>query len=102
MTSVKYIDHPKFPSSAPLHHPHILDPSITNRNNILLCDTITTFFYHLDPRFPGTLDAFYDKKNKEVKIVRTSSQGQPGAQYELNLVIWRMHDTVIVRPPFLG
>ena len=96
MASVKYIDHPKFPASAPLNHPHVLNASTTDVSGIRLCDAITTFLYHLDARFPGTLDAFYDKKNKEVKVVRTSTQGKPGAQFELNLVIWRMHDTVLV------
>jgi hypothetical protein len=98
MSAIKYIDHPKFPASAPPGHSHILDPSSAT-SGVLICDAVTTFLYHLDKRHPifGLLDAFYDQKScREVKVIRKMGHLSARPWDDRMLIIERMHGFVIV------
>lgn len=99
MSNPKYINHPSFPASAPLNHPHILDPSTTDTSAMRLCDAIATLFYHLEAKYPGTLKAFFDMSTEEIKFIRTFKEEQPGGKSEVNLVIWRIGSHVLVCTP---
>jgi hypothetical protein len=100
MSTLEYINHPSFPTSAPLNHPHILGPytQASDTSKLRLCDAIATFFHHLDEKYPGVLKAFFDMSTEEIKVVRSFKEDNgSGGELEVNLVIWRTGNHVLVR-----
>ncbi|KAF1959741.1 hypothetical protein CC80DRAFT_309446 [Byssothecium circinans] len=80
MPRLEYIDHPDFPASALIDHPHILKdndrPSeVDDIKNLRLCDAIATLLHHLEAKQPGILRSFFSPNLKYFKFTRFSERG---------------------------
>lgn len=104
MLPLQYIDHPSFPSTAPLNHPHILNSEANNSSvptkNLCLCDAIATLLHNLESKLPGALEALLNTAVKSFKFTRLSNRGEGGVMNpQMDLMIWREGPLVIVRYP---
>ncbi|KAF2244286.1 hypothetical protein BU26DRAFT_608730 [Trematosphaeria pertusa] len=100
MLPLQYIDHPSFPSTAPLNHPHILNSEANNSSvptkNLCLCDAIATLLHNLESKLPGALEALLNTAVKSFKFTRLSNRGEGGVMNpQMDLMIWREGPLVI-------